>query len=164
MKKRKEFIVAAFMTVFGIYSFKSTVADVEISFQATHIPYDYYTGNQGDIFRESMYVFNDLITYGNFISTIPSMEGVVPSFDENQETLVFITSKAEPCYVPKVSAVYSQIWLDVEPNTKNILIDIVHEEPTKGDNFVCEPASSLTYIYNIVVMEKTNLPISIRFF
>ena len=149
--------------VFGAVLAKYTVADIEVSFRATHMPYTHYMGMQSDILRESMYVFNDLLTFGNFLSTVPSMDGVIPSFDENRETLVVVVSKSEPCvYLPKISAIYPQTWLSELPNRQSILVSIAHEAPSNEDNVTCEPNNPISYIYNIVIVEKTNLPVSLE--
>jgi hypothetical protein len=123
-----------------------------------NIGHSVYAGAQSDIHYQRLDVFNNSESFEKFLLTIPSYTGVVPNYNEEQETLVVLTTHAVPCFfAPKVTGVSR------ENSTGNKSVITVHVRSVSDKNpngGICDTNGQPVYAIFFVSMAKTDKNIS----
>ncbi len=130
------------------------------------IGFEYYRGIQSDIKRNILTVINDNNTWREVLSSMPSINDELPVYDEISNTAIIFTSKLDYCnFIYEVENVAILTRKDFEPDVHSILVDIwkVDWEKKADDNCGNLDYSSF-FSYHIIIISKTNLPVSTNYF
>jgi len=127
------------------------------------IKHTVYEGQQSDILYQRFEVFNRSETFQEFLFTLPSLNGDVPSFNEEQETMIVMTARAVPCvFAPEVVGVKRENSMGNRTAITVHVQSVSDENPSDG---TCEPNDQPVYRIFFVSIDKTgeNISTEIRY-